>query len=106
MRQLVELKKDADQFKALNAELLFVFREESEGVEGLKKIREKHDPPYRLMLDFEKKSSRAYSPGKMTFDNYVIDSSGKVRGIVDGNLRERATAEELLKLLKEIEELD
>ncbi len=106
MRQLVELTKYADQFKALNAELLFVFREESEGVEGLKKIKEKHDPPYRLMLDFEKKSSGAYSPKKMTFDNYVIDSSGKLRGIVDGNLRERATAEELLKLLKQIEQED
>jgi peroxiredoxin len=103
MRQLVELKKYADQFKALNAELVFVFREESEGIEGLKKIKEKHDPPYRLMLDFEKNSSRAYSPEKMAFDNYVIDSTGKVRAIVDGNLRERATAEELLKLLKQID---
>jgi peroxiredoxin len=106
MRQLVELTKYADQFKTLNAELLFVFREESEGVEGLKKIKEKHDPPYRLMLDFEKNSSQAYSPGRMAFDDYVIDSSGKVRGIIDGNLRERATAEELLKLLKQIEEED
>lgn len=103
MRQLVELTKYADQFKALNTELLFVFREESEGIDGLKKIKEKHDPPYRLMLDFEKKSSRAYSPGKMTFDNYVIDSTGKVRGIIDGSLRERAAAEELLKLLRKIE---
>jgi peroxiredoxin len=106
MRQLVELTKYADQFKGLNTALLFVFREESEGVEGLKKIKEKHDPPYRLMLDFEKKSSRAYSPEKMTFDNYVVDSSGKVRGIVDGNLRERATAQELLKLLRQIENED
>ena len=104
MRQLVELTKHAEQFRSLNAELLFVFREESEGVEGLKKIKEKYDPPYRLMLDFEKKSSSAYSPERMTFDNYVIDSTGKVRGIIDGSLRERATAEQLVKVLKKIEE--
>jgi hypothetical protein len=39
----------------------------------------------------------------MTFDNYVIDSKGIVRGIIDGTLRDRATAEELIKILKEIE---
>ena len=50
-----------------------------------------------------KKSSGAYSPEKMTFNNYVIDSKGTVRGIVDGTLRDRATAEELTKIFKEIE---
>ncbi len=103
MAQLVELNGHASDFKDLNAELVFVFREEAEGVEGLKKIKEKHDPPYRLVLDLDKKSSKAYSPQKMTFDNYVIDSKGKVRGIVDGTLRERATADELMKLLKQIQ---
>ena len=104
MAQLVELKGHASSFRELNAELVFVFREESEGVEGLKKIKEKHDPPYRLVLDLDKKSSKAYSPQRMTFDNYVIDAKGKVRGIVDGTLRDRATADELLKFLKQIQE--
>lgn len=104
MRQLVQLKERASEFKDLNAELVFVFREESEGVEGLKKIKEKHDPPYRLVLDFDKESSRAYSPEKMTFHNYVVDTKGTVRGIIDGTLRERATADELIKVLKQIQE--
>ena len=103
MRQLVQLQKHADDFKKLNAELVFVYREEKEGVDGLKKIKEKANPSYRLALDFEKKSSGAYSPEKMTFNNYVIDSQGTVRGIVDGTLRDRATAEELTKIFKEIE---
>lgn len=103
MRQLVQLQKHADQFKALNAELIFVYREESEGVDGLQKIKKKVNPTYRLSLDFEKKNSAAYSPKKMTFNNYVIDSAGNLRGIVDGTLRDRATAEELTKILKEIE---
>ena len=104
MRQLVELKEHAEEFKSLNAELVFVFREESEGVEGLKKIKEKHDPPYRLVLDLDKKSSKRYSPERMTFDNYVVDSKGKVRGVLDGTLRDRATADALIKLLKQIQE--
>ena len=39
----------------------------------------------------------------MTFDNYVVDKDGVVRGIVDGTLRDRATSEELIKVLQEIE---
>ena len=103
MRQLVQLQEYADDFQELNAELIFVFREESEGVEGLKKIKQKHNTPFRLGLDLEKKSSRPYRPEPMTFDNFVIDSGGTVRGIIDGTLRDRATAEQLIKVLKEIE---
>jgi hypothetical protein len=55
-----------------------------------------------LALDFEKKNTGAYSPEKRTFNNYVIDSRGIVRGIIDGTLRDRATAEELTKIFKEI----
>lgn len=104
MRQLVQLKEHADEFKALNAELLFVFREESEGTDGLKRIKEQHDPPFLLTVDLNKKQTGVYSSENMTFDNYVIDSNGVVRGIVDGTLRDRAKAEELIKILKEIEE--
>jgi peroxiredoxin len=100
MRQLVQLQGQADDFKSLDAELIFVFREEADGVDGLRKIKRDHKTTFTLALDPDKKSSRAYSPEKMTFDNYVIDSQGVVRGIVDGTLRDRATAEELIKILK------
>ncbi|MFK8115302.1 MAG: peroxiredoxin family protein [Rubripirellula sp.] len=102
MKQLVQLQKHADEFKKLNAEMLFVFREESDGVNGLKKIKSKHKTTYRLAFD-SKKSSKAYSPKKMTFDNYVIAADGTVAGIVDGTLRDRATADELKKILQEIQ---
>jgi hypothetical protein len=39
----------------------------------------------------------------MEFDNYVIDSAGVIRGIVDGTKTDRATAKELIAILKEIE---
>lgn len=104
MKQLVELQKHASDFAKLDAELIFVFREEKEGVEGLKKIKDKHKATYTLALDYEKKSSKSYSIGKMTFDNYVIDKSGIVRKAIDGTLRERATSDALLEELKSIQE--
>lgn len=103
MRQLVELQEHAGEFKKLNTELIFVFREESSGVAGLKKIRDKQKTKYTLALDLNKKSSKAYSPERMTFDNYVIDGQGKIRLIVDGTLRTRAKAKQLLDILKQIE---
>lgn len=103
MRQLVQLNENAEEFRKLNAELVFVFREEREGVDGLKKIKERTKTGYTLALDFDRKSTAAYSPAKMTFDNYVVDKSGIIKGIVPGKLRTRATAEQLLSVLREIE---
>lgn len=103
MRQLGELQKRAEDFKKLDAELVFVFREESLGTEGLTKIRDSQKTDFVLALDWEKKTSEAYSPGKGTFNNYVVDKSGKIAAIIDGTLRERATADELTKVLKELQ---
>ncbi len=97
------MQKNADDFQALNAELVFVFREEAKGVEGLKIIKDKHATSYTLAIDPEKKSSKMYSSGKMEFDNYVIDTNGVIRGVVDGTKTDRATAKELITILKEIE---
>ena len=102
MKQLVQLQKRAEDFKALNAEMLFVYREESEGVEGLKKIKDKQKTTYRLSVDLNKKASGAYSPEANTYHNYVVDSNGIVRGIIEGTKSDRATAEELIEVLKQI----
>ncbi len=103
MRQLGELQKHAKDFEELNAKLIFVFREETGGVEALEKIRERHSTEFTLTLDLEKKSTLAYSTEKMTFDNYIVGKDGKVVAAIDGTLRERATAEELMKILKRLE---
>lgn len=102
MRQLVELQKQAVDFKKLNAELVFVFREETGGAAALQKIKEKYQTDFTLTLDLEKKSSKAYSSKQRTFNNYVIDRDGIVAAEIDGTLRERATAEQLLKILKKL----
>ena len=64
MKQLVQLQKNADDFKKLNTEMVFVFREERDGTDGLKKIKEKHKPTFTLSVDFQKESSKAYSPSE------------------------------------------
>lgn len=102
MRQLVELQSNAEEFEAANAELIFVFREESNGVEALKNIKRKYKTTYTLSLDLDKKSSGAYSPKRGSFDNYVIDKKGVVRKIVDGTLKTRAKSKQLLDTLKTI----
>ena len=103
MKQLGQLQQQADEFKALNTELIFVFREEQQGVDGLKKIKSKTKTTFTLAVDLDKKSSNAYSSKRMTFDNYVVSKDGTIKAVVDGSLRTRATAEQLMKTLKEIE---
>ena len=102
MAQLVQLQKQSEEFQKLNAELIFVFREERQGVEGLKMIKDRSKTSYTLAVDLNRKSSIAYSPKRMTFFNYVIAGDGTVKGIIPGNLKTRATAEQLTKHLKEI----
>lgn len=103
MKQLGELQRHAEEFKKLDAQLIFVFREERGGVEALKKIRDRHQTQFTLTLDLDKKSSSAYSSADKTFDNYVIDKQGRIAATIDGTLRERATAEELIKILKKLQ---
>ena len=103
MRQLVQLQKQADDFKTLHTEMIFVFREEKSGVDGLKKIKDMTKTGFTLALDRDKKSTKVYSTKRMTFDNFVIDRKGNVQAVIDGTLRDRATADELLKVLRKIE---
>lgn len=97
------MQTQADAFKALNTELIFIFREEKEGPDGLKKIKDRSKTSYTLAVDLNKASTRVYSTKKMTFDNFVINKNGKVHAVIPGTLKDRATADLLLKHLGEIE---
>jgi hypothetical protein len=54
-------------------------------------------------LDRDKEKTGKYSPGRRKFDNYVIDKNGAICAIIDGSLRKRALAKQLLAALEEIE---
>ena len=103
MRQLVQLQERAAEFQKAKTKLVFVFREEEDGVDGLKKIKSRVATDYTLALDLDKQSSKPYSEKKMTFDNYVIRKDGTVKAIIDGSLRTRATADDLLKAIREFD---
>ncbi len=106
MQQLVEFQQHAETYKRLNAELVFVFREESLGINGLNKVKAEDGTTYTLALDHEKTKSASYSPKPMTFDSYVINSDGIVEKVVPGNLRKRADGGVLIDAFKVIESAD
>ena len=103
MKQLVQLQEHGAEFKSLNAEVVVIFREEEGGVAALRKIKERTNTTFTLATDLNKESSAAYSPKRMTFDNFVIDKGGNVKAVISGTLKTRATAEQLLTNLREIE---
>ncbi len=87
----------------MNTEVICIFREEKEGVSGLKKVLANTKTPFTLAIDKDKNSTKAYSTKQRTFDNFVIDAAGNIKAIIPGTLKDRATADELVKELKAIE---
>ena len=102
MRQLGELNRNADKFKEHNFEVIAVFREEKNGTDALKLIKKKTKVDFTLALDTPVEKTAAYSPGNKEFTNYVIDKSGVIRGIIPGDLRNRAKSKELLDIIAKL----
>ena len=103
MKQLVQLQKQAKKFEELNTEVVLVFREEKEGIAGLKKIKKRTKTTFTLAVDLNKKSSHQYSSVNRTFDNYVIDKSGVIRAVIDGTLMKRANSDQLMAVLADLQ---
>lgn len=106
MRQLVELEEHTEKFEEMGVEVIAVFREEQQGVDGLAKIKEKTGVNFTLCLDTGAEQTAKYSPARGKFDNYVIDKSGKIVAIIDGTLRKRARSEQLFEVLNKLAEDD
>jgi len=100
MKQLVELGRNAEQFKTAGAEVIAVFREEQKEEEGLKAILKKTSTTYTLALDNEKKQTSRYSVAKGEFTGYVINTKGVITKVFQGDLKKRAKSDELLAALK------
>ena len=98
MKQLVDLQKNYDAIQKAGAEVLVVWREESTGAEGLKKIREKTKAKMPFALDLGAKKTGQYSPEG--FDTYIVDEQGKIVAIIEGTKPDRAMGDEILKQLR------
>jgi hypothetical protein len=103
MRQLGELKANAEKFADHGVEVIAIFREEKSGVDGLTTIKNKTKVDFTLCLDTGAEQTSAYSPGKLKFDNYVVDKQGVIRGIIDGTKTNRAKSAQLLEILSSLE---
>ena len=100
MNQLVELGKNKEAFAEAGADVIAVFREEKQGEAGLKKILAKTKTTFSLALDNGNKQTGRYSTGRREFTGYVIDASGVITSVFEGNLRNRAKSAELIEAVK------
>ena len=103
MEQLVQLQNNlGEQLKEHNANVIVVFREESEGQAGLQKVVEKTKTPFTLALDTDAVQTSRYSPGDRVHDSYIIDSDGVIRTILAGTRYDRAQSDEFAEALKDL----
>lgn len=103
MAQLVQLQTEVgDLFEKHDVHVIVVFREESEGQEGLKKVVAQTDTKFTLALDSDAKQTRRYSAGNRVHDSYVIDKKSVIRAILKGTRYDRAQAEEFAEAVTEL----
>lgn len=77
-----------------------VFREEKEGVEGLKKSRASTKATFPFGLDRDSAATAAYSQD--AFNTYIVDAKGTLRAALKGTKLVRPTDEEILAELTKV----
>ncbi len=100
-KQACAFRDDYGGFKKLDAEVIGI---SSDSVESHRRFAAKHDLPYTLLSDEEKKVRKLYGvpnvfglfPGRVT---YVIDREGIVRHVFSSQLGAEKHVEEALKAL-------
>jgi hypothetical protein len=104
MKQLVQLQESlGDAIEDQSVNVLVIFREESEGQDGLEKVTKLIKGEYTLALDMNAQQTKLYSPGKLIHDSYIIDNNGVILSILVGTRYNRAQAHEFEEALHDIE---
>ena len=103
LKQLLELRRNAEKLKAANARVVVVFREEAKGIDGLKLMKNRAKVDFTFALDNGKQQTAAYSPGDKEYSTYVIDKSGQIQGIIKGDTRNRAKTQRILDTIAGLE---
>ncbi|MEM7316875.1 MAG: redoxin domain-containing protein [Planctomycetota bacterium] len=101
MRQLGQLQKSYAEFNKMDTEIVAVFREEADGVEGLQKSISKTRATYPMLLDLKKQRTAAYSD--TGFATYIVDKQGKIAAILPGTKRQRPGPKAILAKLKALQ---
>ena len=96
LKQLLELKRNVAKFESANARVVVVFREEKMGIDGLKIIKSRAKVDFTFAIDNSKQQTAEYSPGDKEYSTYVIDQSGRIKGIIKGDTKNRAKSQRIL----------
>ena len=103
LKQLLELRRNAEKLKAENARVVVVFREEAKGIDGLKLMKNRAKVDFTFALDNEKQQTAAYSSGDKEYSTYVIDKSGQIKSYIKGDTRNRAKSQRILDAIGGLE---
>lgn len=98
MGQLKNLQENYEDISKAGGEVIVVFREERDGVEGLMKSKKVAGAEFPLLLDLGAKNTADYSTSGFT--TYIIDQEGKVKKILAGTKPKRPKAEAIIAALK------
>jgi len=95
----VQLQKSSADFKKLNTEVVVVFREERDGLKGLKTTQTKTKLT-TLLLDTPTKITSDWS--KDTFATYLIDSNRIIKAVMNGTKKKRPSSTEIIQKAEEV----
>ena len=98
MGQLKDLSKHYSEISKAGGEVIVVFREERDGVAGLKKSQQTGSTEFPLLLDLGAKNTPAYST--TGFTTYIINKKGKIETILNGVKKNRPKSEAIIEALK------
>jgi peroxiredoxin len=98
MGQLKDLQKHYQEITKAGGEVIVVFREEQDGLEGLKESQKAATAEFPLLLDLGAKATPDYSTTGYT--TYIIDKEGNVKKILAGTKRARPKTEAIIAALK------
>lgn len=103
LKQLLELRRNAEKLKAANVRVVVVFREEDKGIDGLKLMKKRAKVDFTFAIDNGKQQTAAYSPGDKEYSTYVINPSGRIQGYIKGDIRNRAKSQRILDTIAGLE---
>ena len=74
LKQLLELRRNAEKLKAANVRVVVVFREEDKGIDGLKLMKKRAKVDFTFAIDNGKQQTAAYSPGDKEYSCLLYTS--------------------------------
>ncbi len=98
MGQVKQLQNHYQEIQKAGAEVVVVFREERDGMEGMMKSQKTTGAQFPLLLDDNKQMTGDYSPEG--YSTYIINPKGEITQVIHGTKANRAGIPAMMKALK------